>query len=139
MRNIFLSDPDANSNIFGLHDYYGKALSIEYHLEDCSELDEVSKVHGNIEFLKAPYLNDHPKVVETFCDRVIDVIDGDINMNCQLCKYREQVLGFEDEVDWLKKVTITMLKGVVNRTMITPMITPMTILTIIPTRMRTIH
>ena len=61
-------------------------------------VDEVSKVHSNIEFLKAPYLNDHPKVVETFCDRVIDVIDGDINMNCQLCKYREQVLGFEDEV-----------------------------------------
>ncbi|MEC8287580.1 MAG: CbiX/SirB N-terminal domain-containing protein, partial [Pseudomonadota bacterium] len=61
-------------------------------------VDEVSKVHSNIEFLKAPYLNDHPKVIETFCDRVIDVIDGDINMNCQLCKYREQVLGFEDEV-----------------------------------------
>ena len=37
-------------------------------------------------------------MIETFCDRVIDVIEGDINMNCQLCKYREQVLGFEDEV-----------------------------------------
>ena len=54
--------------------------------------------YNNIEIIKAPYLNDHPKVIETFCDRVIDVIEGDINMNCQLCKYREQVLGFEDEV-----------------------------------------
>jgi sirohydrochlorin cobaltochelatase len=58
----------------------------------------IASKYKDIEFIKASYLNDHPKVVETFCDRIINVIDGEINMNCQLCKYREQVLGFEDEV-----------------------------------------
>ena len=63
-----------------------------------NSVDQVSSHNDDIEFIKASYLNDHPLVVETFCNRIIDVIDGDINMNCQLCKYREQVLGFEDEV-----------------------------------------
>ena len=61
-------------------------------------VDLISSKYREIEFIKAPYLNDHPLVMETFCERILNVIDGEINMNCQLCKYREQVLGFEDEV-----------------------------------------
>ncbi len=57
--------------------------------------DEAAKRFPQIEFLKAPYLNDHPLVIETFVERVLGVLEGDVNMNCQLCKYREQVLGFE--------------------------------------------
>jgi sirohydrochlorin cobaltochelatase len=57
--------------------------------------DEVAKRFPEIEFVKAPYLNDHPLVIETFVERILGVLEGDVNMNCQLCKYREQVLGFE--------------------------------------------
>ena len=46
----------------------------------------------------AGYLNDHPLVVDTFVARVHEIRNGTGNMNCQSCKYREQVLGFEDEV-----------------------------------------
>jgi sirohydrochlorin cobaltochelatase len=60
--------------------------------------DEVAKRHPQIEFLKAPYLNDHPAVIETFVERVEQIISGDIAMNCQMCKYRSAVLGFEAEV-----------------------------------------
>jgi sirohydrochlorin cobaltochelatase len=60
--------------------------------------DEVAARHPNIEFLKAPYLNDHPAVVETFVERIEQIISGDIAMNCQMCKYRSAVLGFEAEV-----------------------------------------
>ena len=54
--------------------------------------------HPEIEFLKAPYLNDHPLVLDAFAERVEEILAGQNNMNCQLCKYREQVLGFEAEV-----------------------------------------
>ena len=60
--------------------------------------DLVAARHPNVEFVKAPYLNDHPLVLDTFVDRVNEILDGANLMNCQLCKYREQVLGFEAEV-----------------------------------------
>ena len=60
--------------------------------------DIVAARHPDIEFIKAPYLNDHPMVIETFMERIDEIRHGDNNMNCQLCKYREQVLGFEAEV-----------------------------------------
>ena len=60
--------------------------------------DEIAARHPDIEFVKAPYLNDHPLVLETFRERVEEILTGDNLMNCALCKYREQVLGFEAEV-----------------------------------------
>ncbi len=63
-----------------------------------SYTDKVAARHPEIEFIKAGYLNDHPLVLDTFADRVAEILDGTNVMNCQLCKYREQVLGFETEV-----------------------------------------
>jgi len=60
--------------------------------------DKVAARHPEIEFVKAPYLNDHPQVIEAFVERVGEILEGTNNMNCQLCKYRAQVLGFEAEV-----------------------------------------
>jgi sirohydrochlorin cobaltochelatase len=62
--------------------------------------DQIAARHPEIEFLKAGYLNDHPLVLDTFAERVEEILQGQNNMNCQLCKYREQVLGFEAEVGW---------------------------------------
>ncbi len=61
-------------------------------------VDQVAARHPDIQFVKASYLNDHPMVVEAFCDRVDEILAGTGVMNCQLCKYRAQVLGFEAEV-----------------------------------------
>ena len=63
-----------------------------------SYTDIVAARNPDIEFIKAPYLNDHPLVIETFADRAREILEGTNNMNCQMCKYREQVLGFEDQV-----------------------------------------
>ncbi len=60
--------------------------------------ERVAVDHPDVEFLSAGYLGDHPKVVETFKERVDEVIRGDTAMNCSLCKYRAQVLGFEQDV-----------------------------------------
>jgi len=60
--------------------------------------DLVAARHPEVEFVKAPYLADHPLVLDAFADRVTEILEGENLMNCQLCKYREQVLGFESEV-----------------------------------------
>ena len=58
----------------------------------------VAAEHPEIQFVKASYLNDHPLVLDTFSERVEEIRNGVNNMNCKLCKYREQFLGFENEV-----------------------------------------
>ncbi|SKA28196.1 sirohydrochlorin chelatase [Consotaella salsifontis] len=60
--------------------------------------DRVAAEHPDITFLKAGYLNDHPLVIDTFAERLEEILAGANVMNCQMCKYREQVLGFEAEV-----------------------------------------
>jgi sirohydrochlorin cobaltochelatase len=60
--------------------------------------ERVAADHPDLEVLQADYLGDHPLVLDTFGERVAEVLRGDTNMNCSLCKYRAQVLGFEREV-----------------------------------------
>ncbi len=60
--------------------------------------DMVAQAHPGIRFVKAGYLNDHPQVLATFAERVTEILDGAPAMNCSMCKYRAQVLGFEAEV-----------------------------------------
>lgn len=59
---------------------------------------EAAQAHPEVQIQLAAYLNDHPKVIETFAERVREIGRGKNLMNCTMCKYREQVLGFEAEV-----------------------------------------
>jgi sirohydrochlorin cobaltochelatase len=63
------------------------------------QTDEAAVRFPNIEFVKAPYLRDHPLVIDAFAERVAE-LQGEAtpNMNCQLCKYRTQIVGYENEV-----------------------------------------
>lgn len=63
-----------------------------------SQTAEVANENKNIEFLTANYLGEHELVVETFIERINEIEHGANLMNCQMCKYREQVLGFESQV-----------------------------------------
>jgi sirohydrochlorin cobaltochelatase len=60
-------------------------------------VDRAALTFPKIEFIKAPYLNDHDLVIETFVERIDQILTGDTSMNCGLCKYRSQLLGFEAE------------------------------------------
>ncbi len=60
--------------------------------------DLVAAEHPDIQFVKAPYLNDHPLVLDAFAERVEEILAGENLMNCKLCKYRDHILGFEAEV-----------------------------------------
>jgi sirohydrochlorin cobaltochelatase len=57
--------------------------------------DEAQTRHPGIEILKADYLKDHPLVIDTLIERLDETASGMNVMNCRLCKYREQVLGYE--------------------------------------------
>lgn len=57
--------------------------------------DEAAARHPEVEVLKADYLNDHPNVIDTFLERLDEALNGANLMNCQLCKYREQIIGYE--------------------------------------------
>ncbi|MGR3566882.1 MAG: sirohydrochlorin chelatase [Pseudooceanicola nanhaiensis] len=55
--------------------------------------DRVAAAHPGIEFVKAGYLNDHPKVLETFAERVREQMGAIAPPNCGTCLFREQILS----------------------------------------------
>jgi len=59
--------------------------------------DEAAGKNPDIQFIKADYLGHHPDVIATFLSRVDEAINGTGVMNCQLCKYREQIIGHEHD------------------------------------------
>ena len=60
--------------------------------------DQVAEAHPELEIVKAPYLGDHPEVMNTFAERVTELVGDAVPPTCGMCKYRTQVLGFEAEV-----------------------------------------
>jgi sirohydrochlorin cobaltochelatase len=62
-----------------------------------AQTDAVASLVPEIEFVKALYLRDHPGVLDAFCDRVAELGETQPAMNCQLCKYRTQIIGYEKD------------------------------------------
>jgi sirohydrochlorin cobaltochelatase len=62
------------------------------------ETDEAAARFPEISFVKAGYLRDHPRVIDSFLARVDECDTGDPAMNCQLCKYRTRIIGYDDAV-----------------------------------------
>ncbi len=60
--------------------------------------DEVAAAHPEVEVVKAGYLGAHPQVLDTFAERVTELVGETPPPNCAMCKYRTAVLGFEAEV-----------------------------------------
>jgi sirohydrochlorin cobaltochelatase len=59
---------------------------------------EFAEEHPETEFLCASYLNVHPLLFDTFAERAEEAVNGSPNMNCELCKYRVRLPGFEQAV-----------------------------------------
>ncbi len=55
--------------------------------------DRVAAAHPGTRFVKAGYLGDHPKVLETFAERILEQAGANPPPNCGLCAYRTQVLA----------------------------------------------
>lgn len=63
-----------------------------------SQAEEIAAYYPKTEFIKASYLNNHPLVLESFTELIVEILQGNTAMNCQLCKYREQIVGYESDV-----------------------------------------
>lgn len=61
-------------------------------------VDELQARHPELEVLKAGYLGPDEAVAEVFLERAQEGVEGRATMNCSLCKYRVQIVGFEDQV-----------------------------------------
>lgn len=59
--------------------------------------DAAALRHPGIAFVKAGYLRDHPLLLDAFVERVAEIAGGSPAMNCQLCKYRTQIVGYETD------------------------------------------
>jgi sirohydrochlorin cobaltochelatase len=59
---------------------------------------EFAATHPQSDFICADYLNDHPLLFDAFAERAEEAVHGSPNMNCELCKYRVQLPGFEAAV-----------------------------------------
>ncbi len=57
-----------------------------------------AREHPEAEFLCANYLDAHPLLDEVFAERAEEAIHGSPHMNCELCKYRVALPGFEAAV-----------------------------------------
>jgi sirohydrochlorin cobaltochelatase len=62
-----------------------------------AQTDAAAHLFPEVEFVKASYLRDHPDVLDAFSDRVGELRDGQPSMNCQLCKFRQQIIGYEND------------------------------------------
>lgn len=67
-----------------------------------AQTDVAAGLFPGIEFVKALYLRDHQDVIDAFCDRVAELDDAQPAMNCQLCKYRTQIIGYENDAGALQ-------------------------------------
>lgn len=59
---------------------------------------ELQVRHPELEVLEAGYLGPHEAVARVFLERAREGLEGRANMNCSLCKYRVQIVGFEEQV-----------------------------------------
>lgn len=60
--------------------------------------DTLQEREPNLEVLKAGYLGVHPNVADVLIARAQEAVEGRAEMNCSLCKYRVQIVGFEQQV-----------------------------------------
>ncbi len=61
-------------------------------------IDDFANSFPELEVLKASYIGTHPLILETLYERATDAINGEVVSDCGLCKYRTQIVGYENEV-----------------------------------------
>jgi precorrin-8X/cobalt-precorrin-8 methylmutase len=83
---------------------YARIIVLPYFLFDgilikriYDAVDDLAHRHPEIEVLKAKYLGVHEYVADVFLERAQEGAQGRAHMNCSLCKYRVQIVGFESQ------------------------------------------
>jgi precorrin-8X/cobalt-precorrin-8 methylmutase len=77
--------------------------------------EEVAARYPELEVLKAGYLGAHDDVAAVFLERAQEGLEGRANMNCSLCKYRVQIVGFEEQVGAPQQPHHMQVRGVLGQ------------------------
>lgn len=57
---------------------------------------QIGNFEGNSQYVYTPAFGTDELILQAFDERLQETIEGSANMNCQLCKYRKQMVGFEN-------------------------------------------
>lgn len=63
-----------------------------------SAVDDLLEREPGLEVLKAQYFGVHAHVADVVIERAREAREGRADMNCSMCKYRVQIVGFEQQV-----------------------------------------
>jgi precorrin-8X/cobalt-precorrin-8 methylmutase len=77
--------------------------------------DEIQATQPALEVLKASYLGAHEDVAAVFLERAKEGLEGRAHMNCSLCKYRVQIVGFEEQVGAPQRPHHMQVRGLLGR------------------------
>lgn len=77
--------------------------------------DALRQREPELEVLKAAYLGVHPFVADVLIDRAREAVEGRAAMNCSLCKYRVQIVGFEQQVGEPQQAHHLQVRGLLER------------------------
>lgn len=78
--------------------------------------DEIALRHPELDVVKASYLGPHEHVADVFLERAEEGALGRSAMNCALCKYRVQIVGFEQQVGTPQRAHHLKVRGLDART-----------------------
>jgi len=77
--------------------------------------DELAQREPGVEVLKAKYFGVHPLVADVMIARAREAVEGRAAMNCSLCKYRVQIVGFEQQVGEPQRAHHVAVRGLLER------------------------
>ena len=77
--------------------------------------DDLAEREPGVEVLKAGYLGVHVNVADVMLERAREAVDGRADMNCGLCKYRVQIVGFEQQLGEPQRGHHLQVRGVLAR------------------------
>lgn len=77
--------------------------------------DALQEREPELEVLKAGYFGVHPYVADVMIERAREAVAGRAAMNCSLCKYRAQIVGFEEQVGEPQRAHHLRVRGLLEK------------------------
>jgi precorrin-8X/cobalt-precorrin-8 methylmutase len=82
--------------------------------------DDVAEREPGIDVLQAGYFGVHPLVADVMIERAAEAVAGRAAMNCSLCKYRVQIVGFEQQVGEPQRAHHVAVRGMLAKEAVAP-------------------
>ena len=77
--------------------------------------DDLAAREPGLEVLRAGYLGVHAHVADVMLERAREAVQGRAAMNCTLCKYRVQIVGFEEQIGEPQRAHHLQVRGLLER------------------------